>query len=86
MEDNLTIIFTVSNSAQQSWIEKNSQIALTDFLKKELSNNNVKLTIKVKKTEESENKLYMPQQQAEFLMNNNNELRELRKDLDLELK
>src|SRR5574344_358557 len=85
MEDNLTIIFTVSNSAQQAWIEKNSQIALTDFLKQELSNNNIKLIIKVKKAEESENKLYMPQQQAEFLMNNNEELRELKKDLDLEL-
>lgn len=86
MEDNLTIIFTVSNSAQQSWIEKNSQIELTDFLKKELSNNNIKLVIEVKKSGKSDNNLYMPQQQAEFLINNNEELRELKKDLDLEVK
>ena len=86
MEDGSTIIFYVSNSAQQVWIEKNSMLALTGFLQKELHNKSVKLVIKVKEVAPQEKKLYMPQEKAEFLLKNNPELLELHKELDLDIK
>ena len=85
-EDKLTVIFYVGNSAQQIWIEKNSLPRLTGFLQKELKNNGMRLIVKVKEAEAIEKKLYMPQEKAEFLLKNNPELRELQKDLDLDIK
>lgn len=85
-EDKLTVIFYVGNSAQQIWIEKNSLPRLTGFLQKELKNNELKLIVKVKEAEAIEKKLYMPQEKAEFLLKNNPELQELKKDLDLDIK
>lgn len=85
-EDGLTVIFHVGNSAQQTWIEKNSLPRLTGFLQRELKNGELKLSVRVKEVEESEKKLYMPQEKAEFLLKNHPELQELRKDLDLDIK
>ena len=85
-EDNLTVIFNVSNSAQKVWIEKNSILSLTKFLQDELENHQVKLIVKVKEIAPAEKKLYMPHEKAEFLLKNNPELRELHKELDLDLK
>ena len=85
-EDGLTVVFNVGNSSQQIWIEKNSLPALNLFLQKELKNGNLKLIIRVKELDEQEKKLYMPQEKAEFLLKNNPELRELKKDLDLDIK
>lgn len=86
LEDGSTIIFYVSNSAQQVWIEKNSLLSLTGFLQKELQNKSVKLVIKVKEVAPQEKKLYMPQEKAEFLLKNYPQMRELQKDLDLDIK
>ncbi len=85
-DDNLTVVFNVGNSSQQIWIEKNSLPKLNLFLQKALKNGDLRLVIRVKELEEQEKKLYMPQEKAEFLLKNNPELRELRKDLDLDIK
>ena len=85
-EDNTTIIFKVGNSAQQSWIEKNSLPSLIAFLQKELKNSNLNMKVEIVEVAEQEKKLYMPHEKAEFLLKNNPELVELRKDLDLEIK
>jgi len=85
-EDGHTVVFYVSNSAQQVWIEKNSLLSLTGFLQKELRNKSVKLVIKVKAVAPQEKKLYMPQEKAEFLMKNYPQMRELQQDLDLDIK
>ena len=68
------------------WIEKNSILSLTKFLQDELDNRNLKLLVKVKEVVEQEKKLYMPHEKAEFLLKNNPELRELHKELDLDIK
>ena len=85
-DDNLTVIFYVSNSAQKVWIEKNSILSLTKFLQDELENRQLKLIVRVKEVAEQEKKLYMPHEKADFLLKNNPELRELHKDLELDLK
>ena len=76
----------MSNSAQKVWIEKNSILSLTKFLQDELENRKLKLIVRVKEVAEQEKKLYMPHEKAEFLLKNNPELRELHKDLELDLK
>ncbi len=85
-DDNLTVVFYVSNSAQKVWIEKNSILALTKFLQDELENRKLKLVVKVKEVAPQEKKLYMPHEKAEFLLKNNPELMELHKELDLDIK
>jgi len=86
MEDNLTVQFNVGNSAQQSWIEKNSLPSLIGFLQRELRNGSIKIVVDVVKVEQQEKKLYMPHEKAEFLYRNNPELVALSKDLDLDIK
>ena len=86
LEDGITIQFNVGNSAQQSWIEKNSLPQLIGFLQRELKNGNVKLVVGVVQAQQQEKKLYMPHEKAEFLYKNNPELVALSKDLDLDIK
>ena len=86
LEDGITVQFNVGNSAQQSWIEKNSLPQLIGFLQRELKNGNVKLVVGVIQAQQQEKKLYMPHEKAEFLYKNNPELVALCKDLDLDIK
>ena len=86
LEDNLTVQFNVGNSAQQSWIEKNSLPQLIGFLQRELKNGEVKLVVGVTQVEPQEKKLYMPHEKAEFLYRNNPELVALAKDMELDIK
>ena len=82
-----TIIFNVSNDLQREWIEKNCKLRLEAFLKENLNNKNVGLAIEVTPQESStENKLYMPEEKAKFLIERHPELKELQKDLKLEIK
>lgn len=85
MEDK-SIRFTVNNESQKIWIEKNCLTRMNAFLRKTLGNDSVKLMIEVAKEDHpAEKKLYMPEEKAKFLLQNNPELNELRKDLDLEI-
>ena len=86
LDDGITVQFNVGNSAQQSWIEKNSLPQLIGFLQRELKNGNVKLVVGVVQAQQQEKKLYMPHEKAEFLYKNNPELVALSKDLDLDIK
>ena len=86
MDDKVTVQFNVGNSAQQSWIEKNSLPSLIGFLQRELRNGEVRIVVGVTKVEQQEKKLYMPHEKAEFLYRNNPELVALAKELDLDIK
>ena len=81
------IIFNVSNDLQREWIEKNCKLRLEAFLKENLNNKSVGLAIEVTPQEAgTENKLYMPEEKAKFLIEKHPELKELQKDLKLEIK
>lgn len=84
--DNNEIHFYVSNELQKNWIQQKCQTRLQEFLKINLNNKLVKLIIEVVPEGKKENKLYMPEEKAKFLLENYPELRELQKDLKLELK
>ena len=84
--ENYEVHFTVSNESQKSWIEKNCLARINDFLRGNLKNDGVKLVIDVTPADAPvEQKLYMPGQKAKFLLENNPELIELKKDLDLDI-
>ena len=81
------IVFLVSNEAQKKWIEANCIQRMNSFLKFKLNNNSANLVVDiVHEDEQKENKLYMPEEKAKFLLENNPELRELQNDLKLEIK
>ncbi len=84
--ENNEIHFYVSNELQKNWIQQKCQTRLLEFLKINLNNKHVKLFIEVVPDGKKENKLYMPEEKAKFLLENYPELRELQKDLKLELK
>ena len=85
--DETKIHFRVSNDLQRDWIIKNCKLRLESFLQEKLDNKNATLIVEVVTAEESgENKLYMPEQKAGFLLEKHPELRELQKDIKLELK
>lgn len=85
--DGTKIHFRVSNDLQRDWIIKNCKLRLESFLQEKLDNKNATLIVEVVTAEESgENKLYMPEQKAGFLLEKHPELRELQKDIKLELK
>ena len=82
-----TVIFTVKNELQKNWIEQQRKQKFLAFLKEGLNNNNIDLEIEVVENGgDVEEKLYMPQEKAKFLLENYPEAKELRDDLKLELK
>ncbi len=84
-EDNLTVVFKVGNSAQQSWIEKNSLPQLIGFLQKELANGDVKIVVEVIETAPQSKVPYTPYEKADQMRKNYPEVVELTKDLDLDI-
>jgi len=82
-----TVHFRVVNDLQKSWIEKNCKTRLLAFLRDRLDNRFIELVVEVESAEETkETKLYMPEEKAKFLLENYPEMRELQKDLKLEIK
>jgi DNA polymerase-3 subunit gamma/tau len=87
LDPDKTIHFRVVNDLQKSWIEKNCKTRLLAFLREKLDNRLIELNIEVEAVDEkNDNKLYMPEEKAKFLLENYPEMRELQKDLKLELK
>jgi DNA polymerase-3 subunit gamma/tau len=87
VRDNTIIVFPVKNELQKSWIEQNCKPRLIEFLKVNLNNKYVTLEIEVTPDDDpKDNKMYMPQEKAKFLMENYPEVKEMQKDLKLELK
>ncbi|MDD2490622.1 MAG: DNA polymerase III subunit gamma/tau [Bacteroidales bacterium] len=81
------IIFYVSNEIQKEWINSNCKLRLEAFLKEKLNNTNTELLVEVTSQEEAnEGKLYMPEEKAKYLLEKHPELKELQKDLKLEIK
>lgn len=82
------IVFEVGNRTQKEWIENKARVRMETELRLKLSNSTLTLEIEVHQTDEEEKKelMYMPEDKAKFLLSNNEELRELKKDFGLEVK
>lgn len=82
------IVFEVGNRTQKEWIENKARVRMETELRLKLSNSTLTLEIEVHQADEEEKKemMYMPEDKAKFLLSNNEELRELKKDFALEVK
>ena len=84
-EDGTTVVFKVGNSAQQSWIEKNSLPQLIGFLQKELANGDIKIVVEVIEVVQQSKVPYTAYEKADQMRRNYPEVVELTKDLDLDI-
>lgn len=84
-EDGTTVVFKVGNSAQQSWIEKNSLPQLIGFLQKELKNGDINLLVEVIEVAQQAKVPYTAYEKADQMKKNHPEVVELTKDLDLDI-
>ena len=82
------IFFFVSNEAQRKWVEEKCLAKMNNFVRERLQNQKVTLWVKVAPTPDGEpsNEMLTPTQKAERMLKNSEELRELKKNLELDLK
>lgn len=87
MEDGLKLVdFLVENESQRIWIREQLLSELETKLRKALGTGKVKLDVNVAQQKgDREEVLYMAKDKAEYLMQNNTEIRELVKDLELDV-
>ena len=88
-EDNHTVIFYVSNSAQKSWIEKVCLIRLNAFLCNHLQNSKIRLLVEITTSTEDNDAApvpHMPTEKAKVLLSQNEELKKLSNELQLDVK
>ena len=78
--------FYVMNLAQKNWVEQELLRELEDKLQKSLGTRRVRLAVEVIPEEVVEKKIYMPEDKAKAMMAGNEEIRNLVKDLDLDVK
>lgn len=78
--------FYVMNLAQKNWVEQELLRELENKLQKSLGTKRVRLAVEVIPEEKVEKKIYMPEDKAKAMMAGNEEIRNLVKDLDLDVK
>lgn len=78
--------FYVMNLAQKTWVEQELLRELEEKLQKSLGTKRVRLAVEVIPEEKVEKKIYMPEDKAKAMMAGNDEIRNLVKDLDLDVK
>jgi len=79
------VFFEVGNEAQKDWIDRNCRPRMEAFLQRKLAEPRLRLTVTVKKAEETVKGMYMPSDKAKYLQENSPEYNALRKDLELEV-
>ena len=86
-EDAKTVIFRVVNDAQKDWVESKLLHELEGNYRKIVGSMKVYLRVTVTPDDAPEQKkIYMPSEQATELMKNNEEVKNLVKDLELDIK
>lgn len=86
-EDAKTVIFRVVNDAQKDWVESKLLHELEGNYRKIVGSMKVYLRVSVMPDDApQQRKIYMPSEQAKELMANNEEVKSLVKDLELDIK
>lgn len=87
IRENSNILFSVKNELQKKWIDQHCKMRLVEFLKENLNNKEITLDVEVSPDEEgSDKKLYTPTEKAKFIAETYPEVKEMQKDLKLEVK
>ncbi len=85
-QDKKVLKFLVSNSAQKDWIQEKRLNNMEEQFRK-LTNSDIKLVVDVLKEEETAAKVaFLPSEKAKELIDSNEEVKNLVKDLQLEIK
>jgi len=85
-EDLKVVSFEVVNDAQKSWLEERLLREMENILRSALSYSKINISIQVTPEEKTEKVLYMPEEKAKDLIEKNGEVRNLVKDLSLDVK
>ena len=85
-DDNRIVIFMVDNDAQKDWVETKLLHDLEGRLRRIVSSSKVSLRVDVTPAEEIKPVAYMPEDKAKELMAENDEVKNLVKDLGLDIK
>lgn len=85
-DDSKTVTFRVMNEAQKTWVETKLLHELEGALRKTVGSMKVYLRVEVVPEEATAPKPYMPGEQARELMSENEEVKNLVKDLALDIK
>ncbi len=83
------LTFFVGNPAQQDWVRTKVLSRLETTLRKLVTNSRIRIVVEVFEVEGGEKKEalpYMPTEKANYLLAKNDQLKELKKDLDLDVK
>ena len=80
------VSFTVTNSAQKTYIEGEFLRSFEDFLQKRTGTHLLRLNVSELPAEQVENKPYMPAEKAKDLMDSNPEVREFVSELGLDIR
>lgn len=86
MDGYVLVEFYVTNLAQKSWVEQELLRDLEDNLQKMLGSRGLRLAVEVTPDEKMEKKIYMPEDKAKVMIAGNEEIGNLVKDFDLEVK
>ena len=86
LEGDTSLFFEVESDAQREWIEQNCLTAMLSFLKQELKNSAITLTLEAKPLDENDkSRLYMPEEKAKYLFEVHPQTKALKDDLNLEI-
>ncbi|HIT49210.1 MAG TPA: DNA polymerase III subunit gamma/tau [Candidatus Coprenecus stercoripullorum] len=87
-EEQRTVTFYVSNSAQQEWIQEKALTRIEGALRGAVRNSRMRVIVEVlpDSGEKKQEILYTPTQKAGYMLSRSEEMRELKKDLDLDIK
>lgn len=81
------VTFFVDNASQQDWIKKKNLPEMEEFLRGHLQNNLVRILVELTPDQDQgEKKPYMPSEKAKQLLTDHPQLRQLKTDLDLDIK
>ena len=78
--------FEVLNESQKKWMEERILRDLERACNDKLGTKCIRLEVSVRPAEQTEQKIYMPEEKAQDLMGRNPEVREFIKDLGLDTK
>ena len=86
LENDTCIIFEVESPAQREWMEQKCLTTMGAFLKKELNNHLLILSLETKPVDPNDkSRLYMPEEKAKYLYETHPQVKELKNDLQLDI-
>ena len=86
IENDTHVFFEVESPAQREWIEQNCLASMCAFLRQELKNTQIVISLEAKSMEQNnKSRLYLPEEKAKYLFETHAQVKELKNDLNLDI-